>query len=217
MKRNMLIVLEGISGSGKSSVLAEILEMFHGHNYEIVYFKWNQVAGIKRILSRMQARNIRWPSIYAILEWISFSIGYRKMRKNSKKENVIIICDRYLYTGITRERTNHAVIQMGNIFLKLCRQPDLVVFMDVEPEICLERIIKRGKRLFCQNRRIRKNCRENEELEYLKESQKEYRKLFKHVEEKYSVPIQTVCEQDKHKKLKYAVRELIVRKASETI
>ena len=50
MKENILIVLEGISGSGKSSVLAEILEGLNGQPYEISYFKWNQVASVKKML-----------------------------------------------------------------------------------------------------------------------------------------------------------------------
>lgn len=211
MKENILIVLEGISGSGKSSVLAEVLEGVKGQSYEISYFKWNQVAFVKKMLGFFQKHNIIIPSIYALLEWMGFFIGYRKLNMKGKK-NQIYICDRYLYTGITRERTNQAIIKIGILFLKFCKKPDLVVFMDTRPEVCLERIHKRGKHLFCQNKWMQKNLDTERELLYLKQSKREYEKLFDKLEQKDMVPVYKVKEHSDHDSLVHAIQKMIGKK-----
>lgn len=212
MKRNVLIVLEGISGSGKSSILAELLESLNGQNYEVVYFKWNQVAGIKKILSYIQFRQIICPSIYALLEWLSFFIGYRRIGMRRKRENLVIICDRYLYTGITRERTNHAAIRIGSLFLKFCRVPDLIIFMDTAPEICLERIRKRGKRLFCPNKRLLKELGAEVELEYLKKSRNEYESLFSQIKMKNKALVHKISSRKDRDELKQTLLNTILKK-----
>ena len=131
--------------------------------------------------------------LYSILQWISFFIDYfRKIKPALKKEH-IVIADRYVYTALTRDAVNGAGRFLGSVLSRLVRTPDLLIFYDTPPEICLQRIEARGKALFHTNKLIYENrILKNKDLYYLKKLRNEYLKLIETEETRENTNIITV-------------------------
>jgi dTMP kinase len=100
------------------------------------------------------------------------------------KKNYIVIADRYIYTAMTRDAANGAGKMIGRIIYNLVRKPDLLIFHNVAPNICLDRIKRRGKILFHTNQKIqRSNALKDKDLYYLKKLNNEYMRLLSFIRE----------------------------------
>lgn len=174
-----LIVFEGISGCGKS----ENIKSLHSHLTDIGYktyvIEWNSNRIIRSIISRMSSIKILTPNIYSFFQWISFLIDYVFKVTPLLKKNYVVLADRYVYTGLTRDVANGARGSFGRYIYKKVAKPDLVFFQDIRPCVCYERIKKRGKVLFHTNKKIlNSSFLKNKELYYLAKLRKEYLALF---------------------------------------
>lgn len=173
--RGILIVFEGISGCGKSDGVENIYRSLQGEGFKTEVVEWNSNKIIRSIAKKLHSANMLTARIYSLLQWISFLIDYFFKMAPCLRKDHIIIADRYMYTGQTRDVANGAGKKAGKKFERLLRKPDLILFYDVDLQVCYERIEKRGKVLF---RPDRKNHNNEENLEYLIKLHKEYLKIF---------------------------------------
>ncbi len=175
----MLIVFEGISGCGKSESVNVLRKYLSDNGYKSSVLEWNSNKVIRKITKGMDSRKLLTPGIYSFLQWISFLIDYTFKVVPLLKKNYVLIADRYIYTGLTRDRVNGAGGKIGRLLHGLVIKPAMVFFLDVKPEVCDERIKKRGKDLFHTNKLIRESkLLKNRELYYLTKLRREYLLLF---------------------------------------
>lgn len=179
-KKGVLIVYEGISGCGKSENIRKCsLDLFDkGFTPKVV--EWNSNDTIRRFTKWLLSKKKLTPRIYSFLQWIAFFIDYTVKIKPYLNKGHIVLADRYVYTGLTREKLNGSSRGFRYWILHLVREPDIVFFFDIQPQICYERIILRGKHLFHTNKRILNNrLLKNRELYYLIKLRAEYLRLIK--------------------------------------
>lgn len=177
--KGILIAFEGISGSGKSEGVTRLIEYFREKKYRLALIEWNSNPGIRKMIKLLDRMGILTPTVYSMLQWISFLVDYFFKIVPFMRKNYIVIVDRYLYTGLTRDQVNHANQITGKIISYFTRKPDLLLFYDTELQICYERIKGRGKVLFHPNQNIhRNNLLKNRELYYLKKLLNQYHKLL---------------------------------------
>ncbi|WP_024831907.1 thymidylate kinase [Ruminiclostridium josui] len=175
----MLIVFEGISGCGKSESVRALRKYLTDNGYKTSVWEWNSNKVIRNIIKVFDSRGLLTPSIYSFFQWISFLIDYLFKVVPLLKKNYILIADRYIYTGLTRDDVNGAGGAMGRLLHRVVIKPTVVFFLDVSPEVCDRRIKKRGKELFHTNKLIRKNkLLKNKELYYLTKLRSKYLCLF---------------------------------------
>ncbi|MFZ5989709.1 MAG: dTMP kinase [Bacillota bacterium] len=178
-KKGILIVNEGISGSGKSECVKMMFQYLSDKGYKTGVIEWNSNSVIRNIVDRINRMNLLTSNIYCILQYVSFFFDYVIKIIPLLKQNYIVIADRYIYTALTRDAANGAGRMLGRILHGFFRKPDLLFFHSVTPEVCLERIKCRGKVLFHTNNRILKNNTiKNKDLYYLKKLDREYMKLI---------------------------------------
>ena len=60
----------------------------------------------------------------------------------------MVLCDRYLFTDIAYTIGYQCDPTNIKLLLELAPKPDLVLLFDVNPEVALERISKRGKKIW---------------------------------------------------------------------
>lgn len=174
MKRNgVLLVHEGISGSGKSEGIARLRNYLISEGIDSTVVEWNSNTLIRNWVRRLQERELLTPAVYSFMQWLSFVITYISVIRPLLRSNRIVIADRYVYTGVTRDSVNGSGQTLGRLISRVVRTPDLVVFYDTPPTICLERIRERGKALFHPNRAL---C--NRDLIYLTSMRSQYICLF---------------------------------------
>lgn len=177
--KGILIVCEGISGSGKSEGLARLVEYFRNKKYSVVFFEWNSNQVIRHITDGLLKLKILSPTIYSILQWLSFIIDYCRKIVPYLQRNYVVIVDRYVYTGLTRDKVNNSNRVLGKVISRYSRKPDMILFYDTGLHICYERIKSRGKILFHPNQAIhRNNLLKNKELYYLKKLLYQYHQLL---------------------------------------
>jgi dTMP kinase len=148
LKKGILIVLEGIDGSGKSTQAGLLIERLKAEGFEIVYFrepsegKWGRKVK-KKALD---------PDSLSPEEELDLFLKDRKenVEKNLKPalfKKKIIVLDRYYYSTIAYQGARgidaKRIRKMNEGFVI---KPDLVFILDIEPQKGLERIKDRAKK-----------------------------------------------------------------------
>ena len=148
MKKNFFIALEGIDGSGKSTQIKPLAEKLIEGNFP-VYTTAEPTSSriglmIKDIFKhKMEADHRTIAALYAAdrLEHV-----LNKTDGILKKliEGYIVISDRYYFSSYAYHGTHMSmdwVIQANSLCADILR-PDLNIFIDVPPEVCMERLSK---------------------------------------------------------------------------
>jgi dTMP kinase len=182
MKKNIypgkFIVIEGLDGSGQSTETAFLRDFLIEKDYKVLTTKEPTViseAGrrIKQVLEEKEE--------ISSLELQKLFVEDRKYHLDniiipSLKDGKIVISDRYFFStfayGVSDGIDLKLLIEMNNDFLI----PDLIFFLNVNQDICIKRIEKRGnkKTLF-------------EKKEKLKKVYENYKKIIKNFENVYSI------------------------------
>jgi dTMP kinase len=175
----MLIACEGISGCGKSVSIQELSTYLESEGHSVHIVEWNSNKRIRKLVRFLHSKKLLNAFTYSILQWISFLKDYYTSILPLLKKDCIVIADRYIYTGITRDRVNGTTERLGKLILKMVRPPDILFFFDTSPEVCKKRIIIRKKKLFHTNKHIHKNrLLRDKDLYYLKKLRSQYLNCF---------------------------------------
>ncbi len=153
-----LIVLEGIDGSGTTTQTGRLVNFLRCRGYEVLSTcepgtpHNNQCRRLRREIFEEFHRVS--PLTQLLLFWADRSIHFKKVVAPALEQGKIVICDRshpstYAYQvfqakGLEREFLeqfffNHDVNIRGGIV------PDLVVFLDVAPQIACQRSQRKGE------------------------------------------------------------------------
>lgn len=147
-KKGILVVYEGISGSGKSEGIHNLRNYLSVLGFTTRTIEWNDNRVIRKIVKKLIKLGLLTPAVYSFFQWISFLVDYFSVIVPSLQKNQIVLADRYIYTGLSRDAVNGAGTLFGRVLNRLVRKPDLVIFYDTPTNICYERIRSRGKPLF---------------------------------------------------------------------
>lgn len=178
-RKGILIVFEGISGSGKSESIQRLMKNLEGKDLDVRLVEWNSNKTIRKIVKSLDKKKLLTAKLYSILQWISFTIDYFTKIKPMLRRRYIVIADRYVYTALTRDVANNAGKRLSTILMKRFRKPDLLFYCNTPPSVCQERIRKRGKQLFHTNKSLHKSTTiVDKEYYYLKITYEEYERIL---------------------------------------
>lgn len=138
------IVFEGINGSGKTTIINNLINYYNKHNIKYKYIKFpNRSSESGKIIDKFLKNEHEFLSIN---EQIKIFADNRKEEeeiiKNALNNNEIILCDRYLYSNIAYILTdvthslylnkNKSYITIDNIikYDKGSLKPDLVFLIN---------------------------------------------------------------------------------------
>lgn len=152
-KNGLFITLEGGEGSGKSTILTNIIEYLEKNNYEVV--KTREPGGV-RIAEDI--RNIILDKKNTNMDGKTEALLYAASRRQHLVEKVIpnlkkgkiVISDRYLdsslvYQGYARNIGMDEILNI-NLFAIDKTLPKLTLILDIDPKIGLQRINKNSQR-----------------------------------------------------------------------
>ena len=152
MKKGIFIVIEGIDGSGKSEIVKLLSSYFFSKNYNVLSTREPTDSPIGKEI-RAMLRNEKNPESGSGRLMELFIKDREHHLKDEiepflKKENSIVVCDRYYYSTIAFQSAQgldtKLLISKNSRFLK----PDIAFVLDVEPETALKRIEYREKEKF---------------------------------------------------------------------
>ncbi len=142
-KGDLFIVIEGIDGTGKSSITSLLQDYLSQHGKEIILLKepGDSEAGeeIKKIIQEKKANSLTNE------QWTELFTQDRKNTEEKVKEalsrNKIVILDRYYYSTLAYQLKQKDWQEYASKFLK----PTLTIILDNDVETSLSRINSRIK------------------------------------------------------------------------
>ena len=136
----MLIAVEGIDGSGKTTVVRFLIEELRKRGYDVVAFKEPTDSEYgRRIRQILKERRVS-PE-----EELELFIKDREFDVQNNilpalKSGKIVIMDRYYYSTIAYQGALGLDVEMIRKLNEQFPKPDLVIILDVSPETALKRI-----------------------------------------------------------------------------
>lgn len=181
MKKGKFIVICGVEGSGKGTQINLIKEYFKG-NDNIVF---TREPGGTDIAEKIRDIILN-ENIDPLTEAYLFAAARRehiiKKIKPSLEEGKTIICDRFVYSSLVYQGLGR---NLGINFIDRLNKPviegfypDKIIYLDLEPEIGLERIKK-------NNREI--NRLDNEKLDFYKKCREGFLHLANNEPDKFII------------------------------
>lgn len=175
-KNSILVVFEGISGCGKSQYIQAAVEMLRSSNHSCYLYEWNNNVFFRGLADVMERHDRLSATAFSVIQYVSFKFDIWLKLVPALKKYDYVICDRYIYTGIVRDRCNDSAWNPFDDKKKRFFVPDFVFYVKADPDICYKRILKRGKKLRYFGD---KTSSSGSELLYLKKNDQEYLKFFR--------------------------------------
>ncbi len=145
-RRGFFIVLEGIDGSGKSTHRRLLAERLREQGYEVVETREPSDGPIGRLLRERSEQGFRFsPSVEALLYAADRLHHVEEVIKPALRAGRIVVSERYLHSSIAYQGAGGVNVDWIRTLNHYTLEPDLVVFLDIEPETALERL--KGRRL----------------------------------------------------------------------
>ncbi|MCW3107893.1 MAG: Thymidylate kinase, partial [Segetibacter sp.] len=146
MKKNLFIALEGIDGSGKSTQLKILSEKLIsiGHKVYTTFEPTDSFIGsiIRDILKGLQKVDHRTIAGLFVADRLHHLLDEKNGIIKKLQEGYTVITDRYYFSSYAYHGTHMDmdwVINANAMSAKILR-PDINVFIDVSPVICMQRI-----------------------------------------------------------------------------
>lgn len=153
MAQGRFIVIEGIDGSGKSTQSRKIAQRLESKGSDI-YHTFEPTDGpigtlIRKMLQGTLDTDHRTIASLFAADRTDHLVNKRYGIRQKIDQGKIVICDRYYFSSyayhaqyIDMEWVIHANALNAQIL-----RPDVTLFVDVDPEICFDRIIQNRNRL----------------------------------------------------------------------
>ncbi len=204
MARGIFIVLDGLDGSGKSTIAKMLQEHIHskeGYNTMLTSEPTDGKYGreIRKMLAEEKNPKENAGKMLELFvndreEHLKNTIVPFLEGGNGKKNAVI--CDRYYYSTIAFQSTQgldaQSIIKKNKNFLK----PDIAFIMDISPETALQRIEHRKKEKF-------------EELEFMKELRENFLKMRELIDDNIKIIDASKSNKDVFEEIKKEVAKLL--------
>lgn len=136
MNQNRLIVFEGISGAGKSTLIDLLIKK----NPDYVLMNWFSEESVKEYAKGIHQFVDASPELYSTIYATDFLVKQTYLMEPLLNRKKTILAHRYIYSQLVRD----IVCGTSRAYLNYCYmqhiEPATVFYLDLEPNIALERI-----------------------------------------------------------------------------
>jgi len=149
----MFITLEGIDGSGKTSISKMLKEYFENFGKK-VYLTEEPTQMIFDVKSIMEKDLDAFTRTFIFM---ADRVEHIKLIREKLSLDYIVICDRYVdstfaYQGAILKNIfngmENAYLYMNSIYKPFSLEPDKILYLDVRPDLGLKRIESRKREIF---------------------------------------------------------------------
>jgi dTMP kinase len=136
-----LVVVEGIDGSGKSTQLYLLKRWLELENYRVHFTEWNSSPLVASATSRGKRERILTPTTFSMIHAADFADRCERQIVPLLQAGYLVLADRYLYTGIARDRGRGMPVDWVRNLYSFAPIPDVTFYFRAPLEVSLQRIL----------------------------------------------------------------------------
>src|ERR1700690_3867716 len=137
----ILIIVEGIDGSGKSTQLELLQKWLLSSKYRVFFTEWNSSALVNETIRRGKKKNLLTPTTFSILHATDFADRLAHLIIPPLKAGMIVCADRYVYTAFARDVIRGVHPDWVRNVYDFAVKPNIAFYFEVPIEVSLKRIL----------------------------------------------------------------------------
>lgn len=146
-KNGLLIAVEGLDGSGKSTQVRLLYHWLAGLRLRAFFTEWNSSDLVKDATRRGKKRQLLTPTTFSLIHATDFADRYERQILPMLKGGFIVLCDRYFFTSFARDAVRGCDADWLRNNYGFARVPDFTLYFRLPLETALNRILEGRPRL----------------------------------------------------------------------
>lgn len=142
----LLIVFEGIDGSGKSTAAAGLKKYLKGLGYDVVTTAWNSSPQVLGVIKKAKDKRKLSPVLYSLLHACDLLFRYQEDIAPALAADKIVVADRYIPTSLARDKVRGIDTVIHKVMFDGLREPDVLFHCSAPLHVAFNRLVK-DKRL----------------------------------------------------------------------
>jgi dTMP kinase len=143
-KRGLLVVGEGLDGSGKTEVMRELARRLHDRGRGVLLTNWNDTVEIYNIVQELTATGEATPELRIVLGAAELAARYRYEILPALERGDVVLANKYVVSALAHACARGHERDFVLRAYRFAPSPDLTLYFDVTPEVALERKLARG-------------------------------------------------------------------------
>lgn len=140
-RRGMLIVVEGIDGSGKSTQIHLLHRWLQSEGYGVFFSEWNSSPLVKGTTKMGKKRKTLTPTTFSLIHATDFADRTEHQISPAVDAGAIVLADRYVFTAFARDVARGVPRSWVRNLYDFSIKPDIAFYFRVPLEVSLERIL----------------------------------------------------------------------------
>lgn len=140
-KRGVLIAVEGLDGSGKSTQIYLLRRWLELDGYKVCFTEWNSSVLVKAATKKGKKQNLLTPQTFSLIHATDFADRYERQILPLLRAGYIVLSDRYIYTAFARDAVRRCDRDWLRAMYSYALPPDITFFFDSPLEVSLSRIL----------------------------------------------------------------------------
>jgi len=145
--KGKLIVVEGIDGSGKSTQIDLIYKWLVEKGKSVYFSEWNSSPLVKNTIKLGKQKRVFTPTTFSLIHAADFANRWENQILPMLKAGVIVLADRYAFTGFARDVARGVDPQWVRNLYSFAYLPDLALYFNVPLDEAVERITSARKKI----------------------------------------------------------------------
>jgi dTMP kinase len=133
--------VEGIDGSGKSTQIDLVYKWLVDRGKSVYFSEWNSSPLVKSTTKRGKKQRLFTPTTFSLIQATDFANRWENNLLPMLKAGVIVIADRYAFTGFARDVARGVDPNWVRNLYSFAYQPDLALFFRVDIDTAVNRIL----------------------------------------------------------------------------
>ena len=142
MSKGVLIAVEGLDGSGKSTQAHLLVEWLRSMGAPVHHTEWNSSPLVASSTKKAKKQKRLKPETFHLIHAADFADRYERQIQPLIEVGGIVVCDRYKFTALARDGSRGIDSDRIEKCYSFAREPDLTLYFKVSPDVSLSRINK---------------------------------------------------------------------------
>jgi dTMP kinase len=143
----ILIAVEGLDGSGKSTQIRLLYHWLYGLNLRVHFTEWNSSSLVRGATKRGKKNQLLTPTTFSLIHATDFADRYERQILPMLRGGYIVLCDRYIFTSFARDAVRGCDPTWLRSMYGFGQKPDYTFYFRLPLETALGRILEGRPRL----------------------------------------------------------------------